>query len=785
MSAPTQMSDHTSHEQREPPARNASLARSDPPAQHQSPTSSETRSPNTEPVTGDTNLNVVGQPFINPNAFTESNGDDHGLETSQHSFLEPRHGNHEIRPDMDLYGMEQPSSRENLHPERSNTINAHARIDTMGQVGSLDAANRLKDGGHSTDTIEAAREHASMPIPGERFSSRRHSLMADFQATNPVRLNDAKRFSGGEHQLWESVIRANVGNIFCNRTDRPPIQGGNGDKKSNSLSDFDISCWNRIRQLLSGAGACVPDSEFTNIPSPVSGPYESDAFSMPSLDVFDTVMDVFRWKFLPIASIIHIPTFSASDCPTTLLLAICELGFSLVKTKAAAEFVSQTFDRLIDAAHIALKSTMKGDSSPTSTLASFGASLLTLYIASLSGDRDMICKIQPLYIAAVTLAQAQGMFDVSDGFSYSNFWDLESTPERRWTSWCKAECMKRMAISFVELDCWFANYFSKMPIIRSEVIQIDLPSRNDLFQAASAEHWAKVIHNNPILQPASATAYAFPAYLDVQDKSRLYGYLNLLYHRICESQARAVIPRRTQEQQSGQVYEPHIDGSLRSCLVSALPYRQGTAKTSDLNSLLLWNMMCLLCCVDIHSLENASGRFGPEKAIQHLEGVQMWAQTPQARRAVLHSTEIYRLLYDRRASDALRLHVADALFVSALVLGFYFRTAPITTPDHPKVSIDLFSEIDWTSIGKCGLTDIEEGPKLPSEVPGDVHQFIRGGGDFTLQGRLFHHSRRNSRQSMMHCADLLDNISQKHDTTHSQVLRALSDTTLDTNDQQI
>ena len=335
--------------------------------------------------------------------------------------------------------------------------------------------------------------------------------------------------------------------------------------------------------------------------------------------------------------------------------------------------------------------------------------------------------------------------------------------------------------AFIELDAWYSGYFSTMPILRPETLRIAAPTRNDLFQADSAQRWGQLFRGQQPIPTLLATPFTSPRSLDLTESASLYAYLNILYHRTTEIYCRLITsPEMAREIEPWRSYEKDFrDRSLRPHLTAIPRERAGGLRSTDLNSSLLWNFMSMLLCVNVRMLEHSSGRYGSELAAQGLEDIRVWAQTPSARRAVLHAGQIYRLLYDRRASDPLGPHAMSAAFTAGLAMGFYYEFATATTPVHPTTLADLFSELDWGSIADCGLAN---GPEALDSMPQpdgseSVRQFIRSGGQFTVRGRVLPWKCSTGRKSMIHFADLLENIWRKKASPYSCVLHAVAETT--------
>jgi hypothetical protein len=204
-------------------------------------------------------------------------------------------------------------------------------------------------------------------------------------------------------------------------------------------------------------------------------------------------------------------------------------------------------------------------------------------------------------------------------------------------------------------------------------------------------------------------------------------------------------------------------------------------RTADLNSAVLWHSSCMLLGANIRYFELAAGRSGPEPAVNALEDISMWSQTPSARRSVLHAAQIYKLLFDRKVSDIVNPLSVVALFHAALVLGLYIFTLPPTvTFGINENCIELLDLINWVSVGQLGLTDTS--PSTPPHAfdTSDTHssvvrRFIRHGGPFSITGIALEGGYLAARRTLLHCADLMEGMGRWKSRTFSQILHIMSD----------
>lgn len=166
--------------------------------------------------------------------------------------------------------------------------------------------------------------------------------------TNVTKFWPSNHSRKGELMLrcWRDAAVHQAPNIFCAEDESNLAFAG---RRRRGLWDFDTGCWLRLKQLL------FPESSADNYTSQSSPDVTSRAsqpmtesttcdqrLRMPSIDVFDVVLDHFFWQTGMFCSYIHPPTFSATRCATPLLLAMCTLGFSSSGNRGARMFASHS-----------------------------------------------------------------------------------------------------------------------------------------------------------------------------------------------------------------------------------------------------------------------------------------------------------------------------------------------------------------------------------------------------------------------------------------------------------
>lgn len=331
----------------------------------------------------------------------------------------------------------------------------------------------------------------------------------------------------------------------------------------------------------------------------------------------------------------------------------------------------------------------------------------------------------------------------------------------------------------LEADCWYAAYLSTSPMIRPESVQLLPPSEYNLYHANSATKWFHLVQRGVRINSNRIT----PSYLPTPglklDSSTLRSLLTLFLLRVYESNDRlANISGPHKHLEPWRIFaEDTRSRELIPLLINLSSSSIDALRTADLNSAVLWHASCMMLGANTRYFELAAGRAGPGPAVTALEDISAWAQTPSARRSVLHAAHIFKLLFDRKVSDIVNPHSVVALFQAALILGLYIFTIPPSTSCGINDNcIELLDIVDWTCVGQVGLIDTPRSPGAPLGF-GDnsIISFIRNGGPFSITGIALDGGYLAARRTLLHCADLMDGMGRWKSRTFSQILHIMSD----------
>ncbi|KAF2874788.1 hypothetical protein BDV95DRAFT_603581 [Massariosphaeria phaeospora] len=583
--------------------------------------------------------------------------------------------------------------------------------------------------------------------------------------------------------LWQSMASCECTNIL---SEIPPgvIETPISEReRRKSRWGLDEECRDMLQGSLHNAPSNFLRSESYGDSASSSGDAAAspgvENVQFPPAEILDIAMEMYLYYFHPTLPIIHIPSFSAKNAPRPLLLCMCLIGLSILGTAGASKFVSRTFPTVLQMVSTELQSLSTHNHSPQEQMRIIATTLLALNLASITGRKSRITLAEKLYAELITAAQNHGLFSTNEGPAPESLLDEIMDIDARWKAWGKVECAKRIIFGLLETDCWYATYLSTSPMIRPESVQILPPSEYNLYHANSATKWFHLVQRGARIQALRIT----PSYLPTPglklDSSSFRTLLTLLLLRIYEANDRLANASGPQKQREPwRLYsEDPRSRDLIPLLVNLSSSSIDALRTADLNSAVLWHASCMMLGANIRYFELAAGRAGSGPAVAALEDISAWAQTPSARRSVLHAAHIFKLLFDRKVSDIVNPHSVVALFHAALVLGLYiFTLVPNNSFAMNENCIELLDLVDWKCVGQVGLIDTAHspGPQL-GFGDGSVLNFIRNGGPFSITGIALEGGYLAARRTLLHCADLMDGMGRWKSRTFSQILHIMSD----------
>ena len=592
-------------------------------------------------------------------------------------------------------------------------------------------------------------------------------------------------------KLWREVIASSLDNILA--------EDGDVDVQEKIASNWGLDAELRAR-LKDNFRTPAP----TRHPSPRPGngidstvaSNMSDAAGFPPPEILDIALGLFFRRFHPTVPFIHVPTFCVRSVPPHLLFAMCLIGLSILGTTGALRFVSKMFSSFLDRVSDEMATCASGTAPPLQQVTVYATALLTLHLATMTGDKDSLAQCQMLYASLIAICQQNGLFFSGDGEDLDLLISELHESENQWKAWCRVESTKRLILSLSTLDAWNSSILSRSPIIRSELVSIIAPCSDYLFNAKSATQWHSLLRSGQSVVAPTLTIQDLHSAAFTSDLTHPLGYLGassllaLLQIQILESYTR-LMP--SSHLQLGPLIPYQLyasDLKARSLKPAVLAAYATCCSSGNTNCTVLWHVLNMALLSDVRTFEHAAGKYGAAPATPALESISQWSQTVSARRACVHAAQTFRLMSERKVSENVTVHSVAALFTAALVLSLYlFMVSPSTNFEVRGRVVELVeAEVDWSELGSVGYEEDEEsgiglrqsgGPRGGligmDEECSPVKHFVKYGGTISLGGVSQEPGYESARRLLLDFANLMDGISGRRLRSWTQVLHIMSD----------
>ncbi|KAJ9132412.1 hypothetical protein NKR23_g11236 [Pleurostoma richardsiae] len=383
-----------------------------------------------------------------------------------------------------------------------------------------------------------------------------------------------------------------------------------------------------------------------------------------------------------------------------------------------SKLVCRAFPGLVKAISDELHASGSGKVSVTLRLTAMMDALLVLILASLLGHNGRVDQIESLYVNLMSKAQCDGFFSADEyPLSLASLVSIQNE-ERRWRVWGSVESVKRLTFHLIQLDC--------CPDI--------LPSLLMLLQL-------RLIEASTLLDrlPQSSGAH-----------------VKLLPWKAFSEDVRS--------------------NQLAQLTINLAPAADERRKELDINCAISWHASCMMLGAYLPLFETAAGRYGPAAAVSSLKEISTWVLTPSARRCCLHAAQIFKLILNRKYSDAIRLHSMIALFQAALVLGLYVYAMPESDTGD---MFDLYEEVDWVALERIGVWDGPARVPQSGAILMPAAAFVLNGGRISLGEFIVASGHSQARKCWLHFASLMLSLGRWKSRIFSGILHVMCDSLSD------
>ncbi|KIW46274.1 uncharacterized protein PV06_01955 [Exophiala oligosperma] len=602
--------------------------------------------------------------------------------------------------------------------------------------------------------------------------------------------------------MWRCASEHQADNFFSLATATTPLESSSMCRdRSESRWNMDDEC--RARLISDCETNFLPAESYTGgVTAPgsphISEPLQNEEVELdglspevprlnfPSTETLDMSIDFYFRRFHPVLPFIHAATFDAKSTPSSLLLPMCLIGLSTLNPTGAENFIRQYLGKLIRFCRLNLTYKGLGKGGAQQLLTSLTSSLLVLFLG-LSCER-LVDEHQAHMLAIQTLfiADRHGMFTAQDGELVTDeMFRVQATPDEEWKAWARIESVKRLIVCLISIDSAYTRMLDLAANIGIDRIEVVLPCDSALFDAPSASvFFQRVAAGASMLGEQADLGVATKRAkkpLSIQlDSLGLRTLLDVLVLR--EAAYRHRLLSKTPSALKNTSFVPAVTyaqneqaASIARDLVSAAQIN-GALLYQDASTAILWNHLCMLLCADIDRVQTACGRMGLEAALKAQNDLASWSQTASARRAIIHSAQIFNVLSQHRVSDVKTLLPELILSNAALVMAMYVcaNQMTLTASNEP---LELLLRPDWPSVGAEGLSTPLHGTAAASSSSNTIltKRFIAEGGPFTFGGEDYIPGPMSARRVVLTYAQLVDEISQRGESEHSRLLRTISD----------
>ncbi|KAJ5787698.1 hypothetical protein N7457_002688 [Penicillium paradoxum] len=401
------------------------------------------------------------------------------------------------------------------------------------------------------------------------------------------------------------------------------------------------------------------------------------AMSITSI-FLDECLHMFFGRFIPTFPILHRATFVFRECTQALLLNAIAIGSLYLGPK---DSVSKG-EALWRLAHTAVATswqsmiTHNGPYDARKGVQLMLTALLGQVYGALSKNRAIRTTSQVFRPLGFFWARQCGMYD-SEPYSMDNLPSINAPPaekEHQWRTWSAREIQQRALLAYYVLDGLVAQMSGDGPSARHVENSLNLPSSEEAFDANTADEWLAHMHTRKPDQ--SSFRVIFRSLFPPTGSFRALGYefsafaLRVVLEGLqslvsdCDDNELAVgVPNQSDVRRAlTQVYET-ISMSIHFTAAERLEI------------LLRWHTICLDTMINSTILarhvcsrynipQHVSG--GCRTARSGFDSVQ-WANSEEARRAVLHAVAIQDIVEQLPRGRAHVVHMPNSLFAAATI----------------------------------------------------------------------------------------------------------------------
>jgi hypothetical protein len=323
-----------------------------------------------------------------------------------------------------------------------------------------------------------------------------------------------------------------------------------------------------------------------------------------------------------------------------------------------------------------------------------------------------------------------------------------------WRSWAAQEIQQRALLGHYLVDGLISRMSGELPSVRHAANQLGLPSSEAAFEARSADEWLTQMK----CQERPSTSYSFrkiiSSLFSAHTQIDVLPELSAFSLRVILEGLGSLIPDCDND--DGALVGVPTKFELRRALAQIHVMISDSTSMSEperLEIFLRWHTVCLDACKDSSLLcRSVCSRYGvtqhvcPGRDSKKTElDLVSWANTEDARRALLHAIAIQEIVERLPRGRAHVIHIPNSLFSSATVYCA-FSLAGLTT-------VNLPSSVDWQSVLSSGYESVPvigssecDGSETRRYIKGELASLVGNAG--AAQNLLYE---LNSMQKLFRC----------------------------------
>ncbi|KAI5194028.1 hypothetical protein E4T39_08818 [Aureobasidium subglaciale] len=379
---------------------------------------------------------------------------------------------------------------------------------------------------------------------------------------------------------------------------------------------------------------------------------------------------------------IHIPTFDPTTTRPELLAAVLAYG----ACSTPVEVMTKLGYAMIDIVRTAVIDNWHGDNSLSRDLQLLQALLLTLNLATWSGNKCMMEIAESTIGPSITIIRRAGWLREE----FYPVIEPQETDEgvqlhQRWTAWVQQESRKRLCYQTFLFDARVSMTRMTSPTMSFAEMTLPYPERNDLWSATNADIWKAMYLEHPRhKQTRSGLSLAEDMRMSISEGNShtdgdislrntilLHGVWRLIWgHREVEDLLRVSLPDGGETASS----LPSRGKGLAKVLnkIRLQIELASTLRPTDINgdTALTHEFLNMMLHAPIQSLQAFAGKDGVAAAQRIYPMLEEWSHSKSARRAVWHAGQLVRAARNSSTKPILEWRVVIVYHASLIFWAY-------------------------------------------------------------------------------------------------------------------